>query len=236
MKDVQRSGYLWGKDDGETGKPSGVCRKRLFHRGSIFRPHFDPLQAWPFTRSQRLHDISHATRGQRAAATRGSPRSRSSAAAPAIGSRLGHLNHAEQRAREPRQRDSAERADNDARGGYHRALAEDAGQQLTRLGSDGEADAELARCGRSPKTPARRRRRRSRSSAPRARSRRRRARSVDRVRAPRRARPPGLPRRSIGCSADFSRMMRVIVRHQRVRIFHARVHEQPPGRRLARGL
>ena len=77
-------------------------------------------------------------------------------------------------------------------GGDHRPLAQHARRAGDAARSRSPGGCRTHACVRSPKTPARLRRRRSRSSAPRARSRRRRARSVDRVRAPRRVRPPGL--------------------------------------------
>ena len=70
------------------------------------------MQARLFSPTQRLHDVH----------TR----------------RTGSGQQRREDRRGPRQRDSAERTGNDSRGRDDRALAEDAGQQMTRRGSDGE--------------------------------------------------------------------------------------------------
>ena len=93
-------------------------------------------------RSQHLHDV-HARCAGSGQQRRQYSRGHEKRCRPGDRQHAGHLNYAEHAARELHQRNSGERTGNDPRGGYHRALAEDAGQQATRLGPDGEADAEL---------------------------------------------------------------------------------------------
>jgi hypothetical protein len=58
MKDVPRSGYLWGKDDGETGKTQRSLSEKAFSQRIDFSDLTSTLsRPGRSLGSQRLHDI-----------------------------------------------------------------------------------------------------------------------------------------------------------------------------------